>query len=139
MAWENFKVEQQRLSLITAYIKKEVSMTDLCKHYGVSRKTGYKWYNIYLAHGKEGLCDLPKAPNKPHHLYSKDQIETVIDLKLRKRQWGPKKIAAKLNELYPNYQWPSPTRLSGCSFLNIIRDETPFRALTSLEIGIFGG
>lgn len=111
MAWENLKVEQQRLSLITAYIKKEAFMTSLCKHYGVSRKTGYKWYNIYLTHGEEGLCDLPKAPDKPHCLYSKDQIETAIDLKLRKRQWGPKKIAAKLNELYPNKEWPSPTRL----------------------------
>jgi len=111
MAWENYKVENQRLQLVKAYISKEASMSRLCAHFGVSRKTGYKWYNIYLKHGEKGLKDASRAPNKPFCLYSTDQIKDAIDLKLRKRTWGPKKIAAKLKELYPDFEWPSPTRL----------------------------
>lgn len=111
MGWENHKVEHQRLQLVMAYICKEASMTDLCKRYGVSRKTGYKWYNIFCQSGREGLKDKTRAPYEPYRLYTKDQIEIAIDLKLKYRKYGPKKILVKLNELYPRLSWPSPTRL----------------------------
>jgi len=111
MAWEKVKVEHQRLQLVTAFIKKEASMTKLCSHYGVSRKTGYKWYNIYLKQGQRGLQDSSKAPVSPYHIYSKEQVDMAIDYKLKHRVWGPKKIAVKLAEKFPELEWPSPTRL----------------------------
>lgn len=111
MAWENFKVEQQRLQVVEAYSKGHSSMTDICKRYGISRKTGYKWYDRFLELGSEGLRDRSKAPHIPNQCYSNLQIEKAIDLKLRKRTWGPKKILVKLKELYPYENWPSPTRL----------------------------
>lgn len=111
MAWENSKVEHQRLQLITAYMKKEASMTDLCRRFGVSRKTGYKWYEVFLKEGKNGLKDMSRAPHVPHTVYNSDLIDIAIDLKLKRRSWGPKKILVKLYELYPRVKWPSPTRL----------------------------
>lgn len=111
MGWENFKVEHQRLQLVTDYIGNKASMTDLCKRYGVSRKTGYKWYNIFCQQGKDGLKNMRRAPHEPYRLYTKDQIEIAIDYKLKHRTYGPKKILVKLNELYPKLNWPSPTRL----------------------------
>ena len=79
VGWENLKVEHQRLQLVTAYIRNEASMTDLCKRYGVSRKTGYKWYNIFCQQGKDGLKDMARAPHEPYRLFTKDQIEIAID------------------------------------------------------------
>jgi putative transposase len=111
MAWENCKVEHQRLQAIQAYVSGHSSMTDICKKYGISRKTGYKWHQRFLAYGEEGLKDLSRAPNKPHHCYTNQQIERAIDIKLRHRTWGPKKVLAKLEELYPHESWPCPTRL----------------------------
>jgi transposase InsO family protein len=111
MAWENFKVEEQRLQVIEAYINKEASMTAICQRYGISPKTAYKWYNRYLDLGKEGLFDLSKAPHKPHSLFTEEQIQRALELKRRRLTWGPKKILAKLLEIYPNEEWPSPTRL----------------------------
>jgi len=32
-----------------------MSVSDLCKKYGVSRETFYKWKNRYSKHGMEGL------------------------------------------------------------------------------------
>ena len=111
MAWENFKVEKQRLQLVHDYIQKRSSMTDLCKRYGISRKTGYKWNQRFSEYGEEGLRDLSRAPHSPNHQYTNTQIDKAIDFKLRKRNWGPKKILVKLKEQYPNEEWPSPTRL----------------------------
>lgn len=111
MAWENFKVEQQRLQLVKAYQEGESSMTHLCLKYGISRKTGYKWYNRFLEKDEEGLKDLSKAPHTSNQYYSNDQIDRAIDLKQKKPTYGPKKILVKLKEKYPNEDWPSPTRL----------------------------
>jgi len=111
MAWENFKVEQQRLQVVEAYIQSHSSMSTICKQYGISRKTGYKWYQRFLEYGGEGLKDLSKAPRTSNHRYTKDQIDRAIDFKLKRRKWGPKKILVKLKEKYPGESWPSPTRL----------------------------
>jgi putative transposase len=111
MAWEKYKVEQQRLQVVQAYMSGDSSMTNICKQYGISRKTGYKWYQRFLEQGEEGLNDLSKAPNSPNICYSDKQIDKAIDLKLRHRTWGPKKILIKLKEYHPDQNWPSPTRL----------------------------
>lgn len=111
MAWETFKVEEQRLQLIQAYAQGDSSMTALCKYYGISRKTGYKWYQRFLALGVEGLSDQPNTPHNQNKLYSDTQIETALDLKRRHLTWGPKKILARLEAIYPDENWPSPTRL----------------------------
>ena len=60
MAWENYKVEQQRLQVVEAYCSGQASMTAICKQYGISRKTAYKWVQRFLEFGEEGLKDLPK-------------------------------------------------------------------------------
>ena len=54
MAWELKKVEDQRQQLIEMFITGTVSMTELCKRYGISRKTAYKWYNRY-SHRSRGF------------------------------------------------------------------------------------
>jgi putative transposase len=111
VAWENFKVEQQRLQVVQAYMEGTSSMTDICLRYGISRKTGYKWYKRYIEEGLGGLSDLSKAPHTFQQCYTDDQIERAIDLKQKRLTWGPKKILVKLKELYPDEAWPSPTRL----------------------------
>jgi putative transposase len=111
MPWERLKVENLRLKLVQAFLRKEATMTYLCLEQGISRKTGYKWVERYLNYGEDGLKDLSKAPNDPHISYSKDQIDRAIDLKQKKLTWGPKKILVKLEDLYPEEEWPSPTRL----------------------------
>lgn len=111
MAWRLKKVEEQRKSLVDAYWKGTESMSELCRQFGVSRKTAYKWWNRYKRLGEKGLIDLPKAPRKPHVAYTQEIIDMAIDLKLKKRNWGPKKIIATLERNYPRMDWPSRTRL----------------------------
>jgi putative transposase len=111
MAWELKKVEDQRKELVEAYLKGVVTMTELCTRFGVSRKTAYKWLNRYKFFGIGGLKDHSKAPHDPNRSFSQEDINMAIDLKLKHRTWGPKKVLAKLNQVYPRMKWPSPTRL----------------------------
>jgi transposase InsO family protein len=111
MAWEKFNLIEQRQQIIDSYMQGQSTMTALCKEYGISRKTAYKWYQRFLEQGKKGLNDISKAPHEPNFHYSKDQIDIAIDFKLRHKTWGPKKVLVKLQEIHPELNWPSPTRL----------------------------
>ena len=42
----------------------ELSITELCEHFGVSRKTGYKWLKRYEKEGLEGLSDRGRTPHR---------------------------------------------------------------------------
>ncbi len=101
MAWENYQLEEQRLQVVQAYVSGHSSMTDICKQYGISRKTAYKWCQRFLEQGEEGLKDLSKARHVSNNYYTAEQIDRAIDFKLRHRNWGPKKILVKLKEKYP--------------------------------------
>jgi putative transposase len=111
MAWESFNVVDQRRHMVQAYVSGQASMTELCRKYRISRKTGYKWHQRFLEFGLEGLEDLSRVPHTLNQCYTELQINKAIDLKLKHRNWGPKKILVKLKEKYPEESWPCPTRL----------------------------
>lgn len=113
MPWELNKVEVQRKNLIDAYVNGFASMTELCAAYGISRKTAYKWLNRYYEQGakENSLRDQSKAPLNPNRVFDDVLIKLAIEIKLKYRTWGPKKVLAKLKHDYPRIQWPCATRL----------------------------
>jgi transposase len=48
------------LQFLSSYQKEEMSLTDLCHEYGISRPTAYKWIRRYNEVGPEGLLDLSR-------------------------------------------------------------------------------
>src|SRR5216684_962369 len=67
-------------------------MTDVCREFGVSRKTGYKIFTRYRDHGVEALCDRSRRPVRYANQLPA-QIEThIITLKREKPHWGARKI-----------------------------------------------
>ncbi len=107
MAWRIRKVEEERRELIKEY-QEGLPMTLLCKKYRVSRKTGYKWVNRSNRLGlEEGTRDLSKAPYNAKTIYGEGIKREIIDFRMRKRTWGPRKILARLERNYPKVKWPS--------------------------------
>lgn len=111
MVWRNVKVEDQREYLVKSYISKSLSIKELCEECGVSRKTGYKWYQRYIEEGKNGLLDLSRAPKTPNRKFSEETINIALELKHKRPRYGLKKILALLQKKYPDRSWPSATRL----------------------------
>lgn len=60
----------QRLQFLSSYQKEEMSVTDLCHEYGISRPTAYKWIKRYDEVGPEGLLDLTPAHSPVSPAYS---------------------------------------------------------------------
>ncbi|HEX20600.1 MAG TPA: helix-turn-helix domain-containing protein [Acidiferrobacteraceae bacterium] len=53
MPWKETCVMEQRLKFIADYLKNLYEMSELCRHYGISRKTGYKWVSRYETYSLE--------------------------------------------------------------------------------------
>ena len=71
----------------------------ICKRYGISRKTYYKWKNRYLQKGIEGLSDLSRRPHTIKYNKVTSEIhETILDLRLTKR-FGCNRIKFRLRRI----------------------------------------
>ena len=66
MPWKEIRTVDQRLQFLSSYQKEEMSVTDLCHEYGVSRPTGYKWIKRYEEVGPEGLLDRRRRRTTAH-------------------------------------------------------------------------
>lgn len=81
------------------------SFLELCRSYGVSRVTGYKWVERFETGGLAGLEDRSRAPHGVGHGLS-PELETLI-LKARETHpsWGARKLLARLKVEHPEIDW----------------------------------
>ena len=63
MPWSRLSPMDQKTQFIADYLRRSLSVTELCEHYGISRKSGYKWIERY-EHG--GLASLAERSRRPH-------------------------------------------------------------------------
>jgi len=72
----------------------------ICKRYGVSRKTYYKWNNRYKQKGIEGLSDNSRRPHNIKYKKITSEIEeTILDLRLTKRFGCSNRIKFRLRKV----------------------------------------
>lgn len=109
MTWTAHSIMDQRLSFISACLAGELSMTELCRLYNVSRVTGYKWLGRYREEGCAGLCDRSSAPHDHGRRTAAAIEEAIVSLRGRRPTWGPKKLVAYLASKQPDMAWPSPS------------------------------
>jgi len=91
---------EKRYQLVLLAKVGEISITELCKKFEVSRKTAHKWIKRFEANGRSGLSDRSRSPKKSPHKTS-DCVERLITLERRKHStWGAKKIQEVLRRKY---------------------------------------
>jgi len=73
VTWKETVTLEERTKFI-ADSNGSYNMTELCKLYGVSRKTGYKWKERFEEAGPEGLLDRSRAP----HNHPKAVLKSVV-------------------------------------------------------------
>ena len=88
------------------------SIAELCREYGVSRKTGHKIVNRFETFGTEGLFDLSRAPKVIPHKTPFEVVELVLAMKQKHQTWGPRKIKRAL-ETQVGHAFPATSTLGG--------------------------
>ena len=54
MPWRETSPMDQKTQFIADYLRDSLSITGLCALYGISRKSGYKWMDLYIRNGPAG-------------------------------------------------------------------------------------
>ncbi len=99
MSWDTKDIFARRHEFVTLALAGGVSMSALCRRFGISRKTGYKWCARFAANGEAALQRKPRA-NVRRSNQAQARVETMV-LALRRKQptWGPRKLRRRLSDL----------------------------------------
>ena len=104
MPWKELSVVNQRMEFVLKALAGGADLVELCREYGISRKTGYKWKKRFLEQGPGGLEDQSRRPKCSPREVSEDVICKAVKLKIAHPNWGPKKIRAVFARTYPELE-----------------------------------
>jgi len=91
MPWKECSVMDERLRFVAKLLDGE-SMSDVCRQFGISRKTGYKIFNRYKECGLEALSDRCRRPVRYANQLPPQLESQIVTLKREKPHWGARKI-----------------------------------------------
>ena len=111
MAWKETCVMDERTEFIVAWKRGLLPMTALCEAHGISRKTGYKWRDRYLAFGWDGLVDVSRARHELGHTMGAEIGAAVIALRQEHPLLGPRKLKQVLERDCPDFAWPAASTI----------------------------
>jgi putative transposase len=109
MPWSEVTAMDERLQFVADVRRGTEEMTVLCRRYGISRKSGYKWLARYVADGPSGLADRSHRPHACPHATAPAAVEALCELRRRHPTWGPKKLLAVLAQRGPGLVLPAPS------------------------------
>lgn len=91
MPWKVSSVMEERLRFV-ARLLDGVSMTDVCREFGISRKTGDKIFERYKEMGPVGLSDRSRRPVRYANQLPAQIEQLIVRAKREKPHWGARKI-----------------------------------------------
>ena len=103
MPWNETCVMQERIKFIMSVSEGVYSMSELCRYYNISRKTGYKWLDRYRQGGMSNLSDHSRAPIHHPHETSVEVKDAILAIKERFPSWGARKIRTRLERIHPGW------------------------------------
>lgn len=107
MGWKVSDVMEERFRFVENYNAETWTVAELCRHYGISRPTAYKWLERYQAEGLAGLQDRSRAPLHHPQAVSLGVRQLLFAVKSKYPFWGARKLLAHLSAQSPKQHWPA--------------------------------
>jgi transposase InsO family protein len=92
MPWKEATAMSQREEFVVKALGEDANMSELCRAYGISRKTGYKWLNRYLTEGRDGLGDRSRRPRHSPEQTPQEIEQAILDGRKEHPVWGGRKL-----------------------------------------------
>jgi putative transposase len=100
MSWKEISCLAKRLQFVKLAFKAQQSMSELCRIFHISRKTGYQWKARFESEGRRGLCDRSARPHRSPGQTPALWVKRIRRLRRSHRSWGSRKLAARLRRVY---------------------------------------
>ena len=111
MPWKAKNPVDLRMEFVTRH-KAGERISDLCREFDISRKTGHKIWNRYKEVGAEGLFDVSRAPRRIPHKTPNEIVDLVVQERGKHPTWGPRKLKVML-ERSSGIALPSSSTIGG--------------------------
>ena len=89
MPWKDKTVEELRKEFAEAAEQSE-NFSALCREFGITRATGYKWLNRYR--DEEPMSNRSRRPNNTPNKTPETIEQKIIEMRMEHPGWGAKKI-----------------------------------------------
>lgn len=95
MPWKKSEPMEERKEFGLRALRSE-NFRALCREYGITARTGYKWRERFLRSGLEGMAEESRRPRSSPGALEEREVCEIVRLKEAHRSWGPRRI----RELY---------------------------------------
>lgn len=96
MPWMEISTMSLRDEFVALAGRDEINMRQLCRRFGISPSTGYKWVRRFHQEGAVGLADRSRRPAQSPGRTAPDVEAVVVALRQEHRAWGGRKIRHRL-------------------------------------------
>src|SRR5678809_1474955 len=96
MPWRQVMPMEERVRFVIMVEDEVENFANACRHFGISRKTGYKWWHRYRREGLLGLKERSRRPLQSPKGTSLSWKKRILLLRKKHKHWGPKKLRARL-------------------------------------------
>lgn len=111
MPWKATHVMDERLRFVAAAREKKEPFAELCRRFGISRKTGYKLLQRYEVEGPKALADRSRARQTHANAVPESMVRIILAKREAHPTWGPKKLRAALHRESPDTFWPASSTI----------------------------
>lgn len=98
MPWKDRTVVSIREEFVLRALEPNTNLAGICREFGVSRKTGYKWLERYRSGGVLALRDLSRRPHTSPLGVSPEVIVDLIAIRNTHPRWGARKLIWALEQ-----------------------------------------
>lgn len=99
MPWRTLTPMSQRYEFVVLASQSGLAFKELCRRFGISRKTGYKWLERFRADGPQALQDRSRRPVRSPKQVTAAVADAVIEVRLENPAWGGRKLRRRLQDL----------------------------------------
>lgn len=92
MPWQEINTVDLREDFVHLVACGGISMSELCRRFSISRKTGYKWVKRFQEEGVIGLEDQSRAPVHQPTRTATDLEHVIVECRERYPDWGARKL-----------------------------------------------
>lgn len=111
MGWKEVTTMSQRIEFVTLAMKGETNFSELCRRFGVSRKTGYKFLKRCVEEGPPGFCDRSRRPKYSPNATPAHMERLILELRDKHPAWGGRKLKRRAEDI--GYEGvPSPSTIT---------------------------
>lgn len=96
MPWKEATPMSLRSEFIHLAELEGANISELCRRFEISRKTGYKWLKRYREEGESGLADRSRRPHHSPRRSPAGVEKVVLEARQEHPAWGGRKIRAHL-------------------------------------------